>query len=385
MFVAIYMVGLILNLHGVAAFTFAPASIVSSTRRNEAPPCYFPTIRHHRLNTCSSESTTLNHRHIHVLFSTSIDEPEPNKPLSTFLDYLKAIRPTTCLQAIGALVIGYLALISGHSNTIPSSPLQQLGNPHLLAASTSVYLSYSAGMLMHDVVDVYTDSLHVTKSDRAIASGRISAKAGWTYCAALSIASLILGWYIGPQYGIWTLSNLGIMLGYALGGLQRVFLVKNVLCGWLAISPLIGAAILATSACSSGTIMASGDSITSSSKLIRLAAVGFPMHLAREIVKDIEDMAIDRGNKSTLPLVVGKRIAHRIAYGIVGCVCSVMVFTPLYWGMFASRYHIYPLGVAVGLPMCIRASFLPLSEGQRLLKKSIYVLLAGMIGGLLAQ
>ena len=233
---------------------------------------------------------------------------------------------------------------------------------------------------MNDVVDVDTDSMHGTKSNRAIASGRISKLAGWTYCGVLSIVSLVLGWKIGSQYGMWTLSNLGIMLGYALFGLQKVLLVKNVLCGWLAISPLIGAALLATS----GGIVGL-DSTATSSKLIRLAAIGFPLHLSREILKDIEDVGIDRGNKSTLPLVVGERIAHRIAYGIVGCVCSVMIVTPLYWGMFGSKYHIYPLGVAVGLPMCIRASLLPLSEGQRLLKKSIYVLLAGMIGGLLAQ
>jgi len=35
--------------------------------------------------------------------------------------------------------------------------------------------------------------------------------------------------------------------------------------------------------------------------------------------------------------------------------------------------------------MCIWASVLPLSEGQKMLKKSIYVLLLGMITALLNQ
>uniref|UniRef100_A0A7S0FGW2 Uncharacterized protein n=1 Tax=Minutocellus polymorphus TaxID=265543 RepID=A0A7S0FGW2_9STRA len=291
-----------------------------------------------------------------------------------FLDYINAIRPTTCIQAVGALLVGYLALVSDQ--------YARLQSPIVLSAALSVYLSYGAGMVMNDVVDVDYDSKHTSKSDRAIASGRISKTAAWAYCTILCFVSLALGQGIGLQYNLWTLSNLAVMLGYALG-LQRKLLLKNFLCAFLAISPLIGASILTTL----GGSAASGHvtSSTALSKLIRLAAVGFPMHFSREILKDIEDMETDRGNKATLPLVIGGRSAQRVAFGIVGCVCCVMIFTPLYWPMFASRYPIYPSSVAIGLPLCFWASFLPLSEGQRLLKRSIYVLLAGMIGGLLAQ
>ena len=49
--------------------------------------------------------------------------------------------------------------------------------------------------------------------------------------------------------------------------------------------------------------------------------------------------------------------------------------------------HIYPHAISVpfGTPMCIIASRLPLVEGQKLLKKSIYVLLIGMLSGLRIQ
>jgi 4-hydroxybenzoate polyprenyltransferase len=113
--------------------------------------------------------------------------------------------------------------------------------------------------------------------------------------------------------------------------------------------------------------------------------VGFPVQVAREILKDIEDVDIDEGNKRTLPLVVGETVAHRIAYALVGTVCSAMVLTPSYWNMFASNPPVYAVGVLAGVSMCIRASMLPLKKGETLLKKSIYVLLAGMIGGLLVQ
>jgi 4-hydroxybenzoate polyprenyltransferase len=284
---------------------------------------------------------------------------------TVLLDYLDAIRPVTVIQAVGALTIGHLALVAGQT-TAPAAAQRGL----LAAAAASVYLSYGAGMVMNDCVDVDVDVRHDSKCGRAIASGKISKGAGWIYCGALSALSLLLA--PGRLYALWTASNLVLMLGYAFV-LQRLFLVKNVVCAWLAISPLVGAAIL------------TGDISLSRSKLFRLAAVGFPMQFSREILKDIEDMDIDRGKKQTLPLVVGEKMSHRIAYVLVGAVCSAMVFTPIYWEMFASKPPFYAFGVMVGLQMCWKASILPLREGQQLLKKSIFVLLAGMIGGLLAQ
>ena len=305
----------------------------------------------------------------HEAWSTRIlASPRPSRvqmsSLGTaFLDYLDAIRPITVIQVVGALTIGHLALTAGKA----TSPAAQHG---LLAAAASVYLSYGAGMVMNDCIDADVDVLHDSKCGRAIASGKISKRAGWLYCVALCALSLILA--PGRPYALWTASNLVLMFAYALV-LQRLFVVKNAVCAWLAISPLIGAALLTR------------DASPSRSKLFRLAAVGFPMQFSREILKDVEDMDIDRGKKQTLPLVVGEKMSHRIAYALVGAVCSIMVFTPIYWEMFASNPPIYAFGVMAGLQMCWKASVMPLREGQQLLKKSIYVLLAGMILGLLAQ
>ena len=82
---------------------------------------------------------------------------------------------------------------------------------------------------------------------------------------------------------------------------------------------------------------------------------------------------------------IGERNSKRIAYGMVALINVVMIGLPHYWNMFASNPPVYALSLGVGVPMCIRAGMLPLVEGQRLLKKSIYVLLVGMISGLLLQ
>lgn len=290
-----------------------------------------------------------------------------------FHDYVSVLRPVTIFQAVGALLVGYLAISSGQIE----HRIMQLSK--IFSASLSVYLSYGCGMLMNDLVDADDDNLHNDKQNRAIASGRISIKSGWTYCASLVAVSLALGKVVDSFYATWVGSNLCIMLFYALG-LQKIFLLKNILCGWLAISPLIGASLLTRSIAGTEIIAARQHH-----KLLSLAAVGFPMQVSREILKDIEDVDIDKGKKNTLPLVIGEKASHFIAYGIITMNICVMVFTRYYWELFSCKIPLYPIGVIAGTLMSIKASILSLKDGQKLVKKSIYVLLAAMIMSLSLQ
>ena len=315
------------------------------------------------------------------------DEKERSPPSKASLSnilwlYVNALRPITITQAVGALMVGFLSITSySPSSSCSSTPIMQI-----VAACWSVYLSYGAGMVMNDCVDMEVDAMSTSssKQSRAIASGRISKQSAQRYVGSLSAISLILAYqFVNVQYTLWSASNLIMMIGYALSW-QRILLVKNLICGWLAISPLIGASML-NNAAATGVALSS-SSASSSSSLLWLAAVGLPIHVAREIVKDIEDVDIDkRGGKQTLPIVLGTKVAHRIAYGIVGIVCSMMIFTPIYWNIFGPSY-VYTASVVISVPMCIRASIMSdICKGQKLLKKSIYVLLAGMISGLLMK
>lgn len=343
--------------------------------------------------------------------SSSGDLSSPNNALVACIrDYISILRPATILQAVGALLVGYLAIQ-------PKSSISTLMTPSIAFAAPSVYLSYGAGMAVNDVVDASIDAgsrikdqnatkdggrdnkLHWDKAERPLASGRISQRVGWAYCSVLSAGAL---WLAGRasstivgsrnnRFVWWTAGNSAIMLGYALG-LQRILLIKNIVCGWLAISPLIGAACLVAENDSAGVLGWSGlaslrmPNIPVISKLYMLAAVGFPMQVAREILKDIEDVEMDQGNKRTLPMVIGKSASKRFSYSLVASVIAIMVLTPYYWKLFESHpLPVYPIGVLIGFPMCIRSSQLSLRDGHQLLKKSIYVLLASMIGALLLQ
>lgn len=289
--------------------------------------------------------------------------------------YIRMMRPFTIIQAVGAFLVGRLVILQSANQ---SSRVQELRN--ILTSSISIYLSYGAGMAMNDCVDVGIDSMHEVKQNRSIASETLSLRNASLFCVALSILSMIFSIVASYQGGIgfpmWSLFNLVIMAAYAFG-LQRIFLLKNLLCGYLAISPLIGASLVGD-----GTSMLRSDV---AGNLFKLAAIGFPLHVAREILKDIEDVKIDAGIKKTLPLVVGERKSKWIAYSLVLAVNGTMLFSPYFWRMFKSTPNVYALSVAIGTPMCVLAGTMPLSKGQKMLKKSIYVLLLGMISALLNQ
>jgi 4-hydroxybenzoate polyprenyltransferase len=288
----------------------------------------------------------------------------PQNTISRLIGYyLDLIRPYTLLQAVGALLVGSLAL---NSKQLPS-----------LSVCLSVYLSYGAGMVVNDLADVRIDAMHLDKRYRAIPSGRISRSNASIFVATLAISSLFLAIVgSGRAYALWIASNLALMILYALG-LQKVFLLKNLIVGWLGVSPLVGAVILFKKNHVSASVQ--------TAPLLRLAAVGFAVGVAREILKDMEDVEVDQlAGKMTLPIVVGNTISHRISFFLVAAAC-VACLSPGYRAMFSLSPPLYLVATWVGVVMCVKASLLPLQQGQRMLKKSVYVLLAGMISTLVAK
>jgi len=327
-------------------------------------------------------------RHVSLMTKPSLNEYGDVSPSSSINNakedivqaakfYVKMMRPITISQAVGAFLVGRLVILTSDATT-HSLTIQEL--PSIITASLSIYLSYGAGMAMNDCADVGIDSMHDEKQSRSIASNTISLRNASLFCIFLSILSMMLSFIAscngGLGFPVWTFVNLAIMAAYALG-LQRIFLVKNLICGYLAIAPLIGAALLGD-----GTLLLRRGV---EDKLLKLAAIGFPLQVAREILKDIEDVEIDKGIKQTLPLLVGKSRSKLVAYSLVAAVNMTMLLSSSYWRMFYSTPNVYALSVAIGTPMCIRASMLELSKGQKMLKRSIYVLLLGMITALLNQ
>jgi geranylgeranylglycerol-phosphate geranylgeranyltransferase len=301
-------------------------------------------------------------------------------------EFFQLMRPFTLLQAVGALLVGCLAI---RSSTFPATTAKTVGTTHaithIILACISVYLSYGTGMVMNDCVDSTTDAMHEQKRHRPLASGRVSVREAWIFSAGLATASLIIARICSTSFAIWTLSNLLIMLLYAFG-LQKLFLVKNMIVGWLGVSPLVGAQLLMFRLYNDSFFAkTTNNAFWLNPELVPLAVVGFGVGMAREILKDLEDVDVDRvAGKQTLPHIVGNGPAHRLAFAMALACCVACWTFPFRVDIFRS-HPIYIVSLWIGTAMVARASWLPLSKGQTLLKRTIYVLLAGMIGSFWIQ
>lgn len=311
----------------------------------------------------------------------------------------------TLIQAVGAWIVGRLVVLreTGGAPSL-SSAISSIPFDKELWAILAVFLTYGVGMASNDCADALIDGqdLHSsvsTKSQRAIASGRISTQQGWIFVAGLSLISLLIAFgRVSTQFGLWCMANLVVMLTYALG-LQKLLFVKNALVGWLCISPLWGATTMtvaaeATTRAAAAAAIGSTRVVMSSNgesllrlKMDLLAAIGFSLGVAREILKDIQDVDLDRGNKSTLPLVMGSDTAHTLSFGILGGTLILLQSRP-YRNLFSSSYLIpvYSMGWALGMAMYIRAIVVPtIKRQQAWVKRMIYVLLLSLIGSILTQ
>ena len=312
--------------------------------------------------------------------------------LAIFQDYVSLLRPVTLIQAVGAWVVGRLAVLQGSNGghrEIASAVIDNLSSE--VWAILVVLLSYGVGMVANDCADFLVDrqaSLSGSsspKSKRAIASGRISLKKGWMYVTSLLVLSLLLAFgRVSTGFGIWCTCNMVLMVLYALG-LQKLLLVKNILVGWLCISPLWGATTLVTPLSAPA-----GDNLVAAQAILKLrmfilAMTGFSVGVIREILKDVEDIELDRGTKLTLPLVIGAKAARKCSFAALGATLVVLQ-SSLYRRLFASSLPLYSSGWVVATIMFIRACRAPtVQDQQSSVKRIVYLLLLTLIASMIAR
>lgn len=191
----------------------------------------------------------------------------------------------------------------------------------------SVLAFMGAGNAMNDIKDAAIDAQ--AHPNRPLPSQRISLEAAKRFVVILWLASfsfMVAGVYLlmesdatwWPLASIYTVA-VGLMLTYDLGPETKT----KGLIGNVSISLMVAAVILYGAA----TV----DSITRLSFLV--AGVVFFTNLAREIVKDCQDMLADEGERYTLPMKIGLERARMLAYVFVmaGLVC---LYIPYWKGPF---------------------------------------------------
>lgn len=250
---------------------------------------------------------------------------------------VRITRPHNAVVAGLTALIGYL--VATGTLTVPS-----------LLPAVAVVLITAAGNVINDVYDIDID--RINRPERPIPSGAISPGGAKAYAIALFAGGIALATLTTALCLLIALANTLILILYA---------------AWLKRTPGIGNVAVAYLTAS---IFLFGGAFAGVGGLIQnlsLAAIAFLATLAREILKDAEDVDGDAaGGARTLPMIVGVRRTGQLAFICACGAVAASLFPPDdWWGPFyiaaiAIVDIIILAGAARGarctMPDCVRAS-----------------------------
>ena len=270
---------------------------------------------------------------------------------------LRLVRATNLLiAAAGVLAGGWIALGA-------------VRVPNLLwfAALSGISLG-AAGNVWNDICDVAADRMNRPPEQRPLAAGRIRRGTADLIVFLGALTGLTAAALVSGREVVAALAALGVMLAYS-PLLKPRPAAGNIAVALIAgLPPFYGA--LAVGAPASGVVP------------WVLAAW---LHLAREIVKDVEDEAGDRViGRRTLPIVVGRRPAQVVAAGVALLFIPASLLLPRLAG-FGGAYFL--IALPAQMAVLIAATWLILGRVERvsaLLKLAMVVGLVALVAGKVA-
>ncbi|UTB33459.1 MAG: UbiA family prenyltransferase [Methanobacterium sp. ERen5] len=195
--------------------------------------------------------------------------------------YLEILRPFNALMGVVAVLL--VALISGNFTMA------------VIVACIIVFIFTGAGNAINDYFDHKIDAIN--KPERPIPSGRIALKTALIYSVSLFVLSSIMAFIIGIIPGMIVVLSAILMYLYA----KR--LKTSCLVGNLSIAFLTGLCFVF------GGVVLNAVELS-----IILGVYAFLMTMAREIVKDMEDVEGDSvEGASTFPIKYGMRKSSIVA------------------------------------------------------------------------
>ncbi len=200
-----------------------------------------------------------------------------------------------------------------------------LDYPEVALATLSVLFFMAAGNALNDLSDVEIDK--IAHPSRPLANGSISiseTKMLIGFLSLLSVASLLGCLYLMEGSRAYTagiyVAAVILMLTYDHGPQTK----QKGLVGNVAISSLVAAVVLY-----------GASSIEGLDALLcwHVAGVVFFVNLAREIIKDCQDMEADSDSRRTLPMKIGMENSRMVAY-VLTLIGIVFLYIPYWQGPF---------------------------------------------------
>ena len=226
-------------------------------------------------------------------------------------NFILLTRPLNGLIAFISVILGAF-ISSGNINIFYE----------VMIVAISAFLLTSAGNALNDFWDVDAD--RINKPSRPIPSGKINRNSALFFAIILFITGTGLGLLVNPViFALFCLVSVLLVL-------YTIWMRKILLIGNLTIGLLTGL-----------TLIAGGISARAIKGAIIPAFFAFLIIVAREIIKDIEDVEGDNiTNLSSLPLKLGQKKAMYISLIFI---FSIILFSPLpyFFGIYSIYYLIF--------------------------------------------
>ena len=240
----------------------------------------------------------------------------------------------------------------------------------VLAAAIAAFLITGFGNVLNDLQDVRIDrEIH---PERPLAKGDISASEAKAFAGLLLAVGL---WEAFAAAGVRTFlfagANALLLVAYELR-LKRMGLVGN-----LAVGALVASTFLFGAATVDGAWRAWG-------LVWALAAMAFLANVARELMKDVQDLEGDREDRRTFPMQAGRPLTLALAFVLIQAAVGLSVVAwlrapwPPFWGVLL-------LAADVAFVVAAAGAWLDVGRGQRGLKVAMVLSLAAFGFGAMQQ
>lgn len=243
----------------------------------------------------------------------------------------------------------------------------------------------AGGYIINDIFDVETDAIN--KPDKQIVGKKITKDQAYSYYMAFTFIGVVTGFYLANDVNRSTFFGIFVIIA-ALLYIYASFLKPMLLVGNLVISALVSLSLIIVGIFDLlPTINMQNKFIQSSmfEVIFDYAVFAFLITFVREIVKDIQDIDGDyNAQMKTLPIVLGKNRAAKIAFGLTVADILILAFylnAYLYMQTVAIIYFL----VAVIAPLIYIAIKLFSAENKKDFKLISRLLKVVMLLGMLSM
>lgn len=202
----------------------------------------------------------------------------------------------------------------------------------------------ASGNVINDIYDVQIDQ--VNKPDKVLVGKHINEDVAFKIYVSLTITAVVSGFILANSVDRPILAAVFVVVAFGLysyaSSLKSILLVGNIV-----ISFLVALVILITGVFELVPVAVPETreaQVFVMSLLLDFALLAFAVNLAREWVKDCEDINGDHaGERNTLPIILGRtRAARLVSIFIAGIIIAVLwyIYTYLYKNQLASIYFI---------------------------------------------